>query len=184
MEPWDGPATLLFSDGRYGGGLLDRNGLRPARYLITKDDMIVVASEVGVIPFEPSQIKEKGRLKPGKMLMIDTEKGQVYYDAELKETLAKALPYKEWLSKNRISLDEISSGRSVKDDVEKLDSQLRIFDYSKEDIERIMIPMASEGKEPVSSMGNDTPLAVLSSQTTIVIFVFPSTVCTGNEPSD
>ena len=87
MEPWDGPATLLFSDGRYAGGLLDRNGLRPARYLITKDDMIVVASEVGVIPFEASRIKEKGRLKPGKMLMVDTEKGEVYYDAETTERL-------------------------------------------------------------------------------------------------
>ncbi|HNW49608.1 MAG TPA: glutamate synthase large subunit [Prolixibacteraceae bacterium] len=172
MEPWDGPATLIFSDGRYAGGLLDRNGLRPARYLITKDDMIVVASEVGVIPIEASRIKEKGRLKPGKMLMIDTEEGKVHYDAELKDTLAKALPYKEWLSKNRISLNDISSGRNIKFDIDNLDKQLRIFNYGKEDIERLIIPMAVEGKEPISSMGNDTPLAVLSSKPQLLFYYF------------
>ncbi|HNZ72722.1 MAG TPA: glutamate synthase central domain-containing protein, partial [Prolixibacteraceae bacterium] len=172
MEPWDGPATLLFSDGRYAGGLLDRNGLRPARYLITKDDMIVVASEVGVIPFEASRIKEKGRLKPGKMLMVDTEKGEVYYDAELKETLAKAHPYSEWLSKNRISLEDISSGRNVKNNVENFEKQLKVFDYSKEDVEKLIIPMASEGKEPISSMGNDTPLAVLSNKPQLLFTYF------------
>jgi glutamate synthase (NADPH/NADH) large chain len=142
MEPWDGPATLLFSDGRYAGGLLDRNGLRPARYLITKDNMIVVASEVGVIPFDPSVIKEKGRLKPGKMLMVDTEEGKVFYDAELKEALSREYPYKDWLSKNRISLDSISSGRNVKYGIENYKNHLRVFDYSREDIERLMIPMA------------------------------------------
>jgi glutamate synthase (NADPH/NADH) large chain len=172
MEPWDGPATLLFSDGRYAGGLLDRNGLRPARYLITKDDMIVVASEVGVIPIDPAQVKEKGRLKPGKMLMIDTEKGEVYYDAELKETLAAAHPYREWLNKNRISLDGISSGRTVKYNVEGLEKQLAVFGYSKEDLEKLMIPMADEGKEPISSMGNDTPLAVLSNQPQLLFTYF------------
>lgn len=172
MEPWDGPATLLFSDGRYAGGLLDRNGLRPARYLITKDNMIVVASEVGVIPFDPSVIKEKGRLKPGKMLMVDTEEGKVFYDAELKETLSREYPYKDWLSKNRISLDSISSGRNVKYGIDNFQNHLKIFDYSREDIERLMIPMASEGKEPVSSMGNDAPLAVLSNKPQLLFTYF------------
>ncbi len=172
MEPWDGPATLLFSDGRYAGGLLDRNGLRPARYLITHDDTILVSSEVGVIPFDPAQIKEKGRLKPGKMLMIDTEQGVVYYDSALKETLAKEYPYGEWLKRNRICLNEISSGRNVKNDLNNLTRQLRIFNYGKEDIERLMIPMASDGKEPVSSMGNDTPLAVLSGKPQLLFSYF------------
>lgn len=164
MEPWDGPATILFSDGRYAGGMLDRNGLRPARYLITNNNMMVIASETGVLPIDASEIKERGRLKPGKMLMIDTEEGTIRYDAELKEELAKAYPYREWLSKNRISLDEISSGRSVKYEVDKYEQYLKTFGYYKEDIEKIIIPMAKEGKEPTASMGNDTPLAVLSNK--------------------
>ncbi|MDR3057411.1 MAG: glutamate synthase large subunit [Prevotella sp.] len=164
MEPWDGPATLLFSDGRYAGGLLDRNGLRPARYLMTHNDVMVVASEMGVLPFEPSEIKEKGRLRPGKMLMVDTETGTIQYDAELKENLAKAYPYREWLSKNRISLDDISSGRTPKYSVDDYSKLLKVFGYYKEDIEKLIIPMAAEGKEPTASMGNDTPVAILSNK--------------------
>ncbi|MDR0613746.1 MAG: glutamate synthase large subunit [Dysgonamonadaceae bacterium] len=162
MEPWDGPATLLFTDGRYAGGMLDRNGLRPARYLITHGDTMVIASEVGVLPFEAAEIKEKGRLQPGKMLMIDTKEGKVYYDAELKAELAAAHPYREWLSKNRISLSNISSGRKVRYDVDNQSAQLKAFGYTQEDIEKLIVPMAVEGKEPIGSMGNDTPLAVLS----------------------
>ncbi|MDR0834047.1 MAG: glutamate synthase large subunit [Candidatus Symbiothrix sp.] len=164
MEPWDGPATLLFTDGRYAGGMLDRNGLRPARYLITNSNMLVMASEVGVLPFEAVEIKRKGRLQPGKMLMIDTKEGKVYRNDELKEILANEYPYKDWLEKNRISLNEISSGRTVKYSVENLPQQLQAFGYSKEDIEKIIVPMATEGKEPIGSMGNDTPLAVMSNQ--------------------
>ena len=162
MEPWDGPAALLFSDGRYAGGMLDRNGLRPARYLITNNDMMVVASEVGVMDFEPSEIKEKGRLQPGKILLIDTEKGEIYYDGELKKQLAEAKPYRTWLAGNRIELDELKSGRKVSHSVENYDSMLRIFGYSKEDVERLIVPMCTTGAEPINSMGNDTPLAVLS----------------------
>ena len=162
MEPWDGPAALLFSDGRYAGGMLDRNGLRPARYLITKDDMMVVASEVGVMDFEPGDIKEKGRLQPGKILLVDTEKGEIYYDKELKRQLAEAKPYRSWLACNRIELNELKSGRKVPHSVEHYDSMLRTFGFSKEDIEKIIMPMASNGAEPISAMGNDTPLAVLS----------------------
>jgi len=162
MEPWDGPATLLFSDGRYAGGLLDRNGLRPARYLITKDDMMIVASETGVQSFPADQIREKGRLKPGKMLMVDTKTHQVFYDAELKKEIATAHPYREWLEKNRLKLEKLSSGREVKNNLPNLKANMQAFGYTKEDIERLMIPMALEGKEPISSMGNDTPIAVLS----------------------
>lgn len=162
MEPWDGPAALLFSDGRYAGGMLDRNGLRPARYLITQGGMMVVASEVGVMDFEPGDIKEKGRLQPGKILLIDTEKGEIYYDGELKKQLAEAKPYRTWLAGNRIELDELKSGRKVSHSVENYDSMLRIFGYSKEDVERLIVPMCTTGAEPINSMGNDTPLAVLS----------------------
>lgn len=162
MEPWDGPATILFSDGRYAGGLLDRNGLRPARYLITHNDIMVVASETGVLPFEPSEIKERGRLKPGKMLMVDTETGSIQYDTELKESLAKAYPYREWLNINRISLDNISSGRNINYTVNNYTQLLHAFGYYKEDIEKLITPMARDGKEPVGSMGNDAPLVALS----------------------
>ena len=162
MEPWDGPAALLFSDGRYAGGMLDRNGLRPARYLITQGGMMVVASEVGVMDFEPGDIKDKGRLQPGTILLIDTEKGEIYYDGELKKQLAEAKPYRTWLAGNRIELDELKSGRKVSHSVENYDSMLRIFGYSKEDVERLIVPMCTTGAEPINSMGNDTPLAVLS----------------------
>lgn len=162
MEPWDGPAALLFSDGRYAGGMLDRNGLRPARYLITHNDIMVVASEVGVMDFEPGNIKEKGRLQPGKILLIDTEKGEIYYDGEQKKQLAEAKPYRTWLASNRIELNELKSGRKVPHNVDNYNSMLRTFGFSKEDVEKIILPMASNGAEPVSAMGNDTPLAVLS----------------------
>jgi glutamate synthase (NADPH/NADH) large chain len=142
--------------------MLDRNGLRPARYLITKNDMMVVASEVGVMDFEPGDIKEKGRLQPGKILLVDTEKGEIFYDGELKKQLAEAKPYRIWLSTNRIELDELKSGRKMPHHVENYDRMLRTFGYSKEDIEKLIIPMASTGAEPIHSMGNDTPLAVLS----------------------
>lgn len=162
MEPWDGPAALLFSDGRYAGGMLDRNGLRPARYLITKGGMMVVASEVGVMDFEPGDIQEKGRLQPGKILLVDTEKGEIYYDGELKKQLAEAKPYRTWLANNRIELDELKSGRKVSHSVENYDGMLRLFGYTKEDVERLIVPMCTTGAEPIHSMGNDTPLAVLS----------------------
>ena len=162
MEPWDGPATLLFSDGRYAGGMLDRNGLRPARFLITHDDMMIVASETGTVEIEAERIKSKGRLQPGKMLMVDTERGEVYFDHELKEGLAKAFPYNEWLATHRIILDDILSGRTVKSEVPNHKILLKAFGYSKEDLEKLIIPMASDGYEPTASMGNDSTLAAFS----------------------
>ena len=172
MEPWDGPAALLFSDGRYAGGMLDRNGLRPARYLITHDGTMVVASEAGVISFEAENIKEKGRLQPGKILMIDTEEGRIYYDGELKEQLATAKPYRQWLSANRIELDTLKSGRKVANTVENYDRRLRAFGFTREDVERLIIPMCSNGAEPTASMGNDTPLAVLSDKPQLLFNYF------------
>ncbi len=172
MEPWDGPAALLFSDGRFAGGMLDRNGLRPARYLITKNDMMLVASEVGVMDFEANEIKEKGRLQPGKILMVDTEKGEIYYDGELKRQLAEAKPYKTWLANNRVELDELKSGRKVPHTVDNYDRMLRTFGYSREDVEKIIMPMCTAGAEPIGSMGNDTPLAVLSDRPQLLFNYF------------
>ena len=162
MEPWDGPAALLFSDGRYAGGMLDRNGLRPSRYTITKQGMMVVASEVGVMDFEPGDVVSKGRLQPGKILLIDTQEGKIYYDGEIKEQLAKAHPYREWLSENRVQLEKLKSGRKVDNSVSDLEQKLVIFGFGQEDIDKTIIPMATAGQEPVAAMGNDTPLAVIS----------------------
>lgn len=164
MEPWDGPAALLFSDGRYAGGMLDRNGLRPARYLVTKKGWVLVASEVGVLDIQPEEIQEKGRLQPGKILLIDTETGKICRDQELKQQLADAHPYRKWIQDNCIELDELKSGRKVTSRVDDFDCKLRVFGYSREDIDRIMVPMCTGGAEPVGSMGNDTPLAVLSTR--------------------
>lgn len=164
MEPWDGPAALLFSDGRYAGGMLDRNGLRPARYLVTKKGWVLVASEVGVLDILPEEIQEKGRLQPGKILLIDTETGKICRDQELKQQLANAHPYRKWIQDNCIELDELKSGRKVTSRVDDFNCKLRVFGYSREDIDRIMVPMCTAGAEPVGSMGNDTPLAVLSTR--------------------
>ena len=172
MEPWDGPAALLFSDGRYAGGMLDRNGLRPARYTITKNDMMVVASEVGVMDFDPQEIAEKGRLQPGKILLIDTQEGKIYYDGEIKERLAAAHPYRQWLSTNRIQLEKIHSGRKVDNRVGQLIRKETEFGFGQEDIENTIIPMCTNGQEPTASMGNDTPLAVLSDRPQIFFNYF------------
>ena len=172
MEPWDGPAALLFSDGRYAGGMLDRNGLRPARYLITKQDHIVVASEAGVLGFEAGEIKEKGRLQPGKILLVDTQEGRIYHDDELKAELAAAKPYRQWLAANRIELDALKSGRKADNTVADFDAKLRMFGFTREDIERTIMPMCTQGSEPVASMGNDTPLAVLSERPQLLFNYF------------
>ncbi len=162
MEPWDGPAALLFSDGRFAGGMLDRNGLRPARYTITKNDTMVVASEVGVMDFDPTEIAEKGRLQPGKILLIDTQEGKIYYDGEIKERLAAEHPYRQWLSTNRIQLEKLKSGRKVSNSVDDLVRHEMVFGFGEEDIENTIVPMCVNGQEPTAAMGNDTPLAVLS----------------------
>ena len=172
MEPWDGPAALLFSDGRYAGGMLDRNGLRPSRYTITKSGMIVVASEVGVMDFEPGDVVSKGRLQPGKILLIDTLEGKIYYDGEIKEKLAKAHPYREWLNENRVQLEKLKSGRKVDNSVSDFDKKLITFGFGQEDIDKTIIPMATAGQEPVAAMGNDTPLAVISDRPQVLFNYF------------
>lgn len=172
MEPWDGPAALLFSDGRFAGGMLDRNGLRPARYTITKNDTMVVASEVGVMDFEPSEIAEKGRLEPGKILLIDTQEGKIYYDGDIKERLAKEHPYRQWLNTNRIQLEKLKSGRKVVNSVDDLVRKEVLFGYGEEDVDGTIVPMAINGVEPTAAMGNDTPLAVLSDKPQIFFNYF------------
>ncbi len=172
MEPWDGPAALLFSDGRYAGGMLDRNGLRPSRYTITKQGIMVVASEVGVMDFEPGDVVSKGRLQPGKILLIDTQEGKIWYDGEIKEQLAKAHPYREWLNENRVQLEKLKSGRKVENSVDNFEQKLVTFGYGQEDIDKTIVPMATTGQEPVAAMGNDTPLAVVSDRPQILFNYF------------
>ena len=162
MEPWDGPASLLFSDGRYAGGMLDRNGLRPSRFFITNDDVMVVASETGVLDIPAGEIKKKGRLRPGKIMLIDTKTGKILEDAQIKRELAEAHPYKSWLDANCVELRTLSSGRKVSNDIANYERTIRAFGYTKEDIEKILLPMSNNSQEPVGSMGNDTPLAALS----------------------
>ncbi len=163
MEPWDGPASLLFFDGRYVGGTLDRNGLRPSRYLITKSGLIVMGSETGVQSFEPQEVQEKGRLRPGKLLLADTKLGVIISDEEIKSQLAKTNPYGNWLRDHRLELENIEVKERMPSSMgDQYSTWAKIFGYTKEDLEHIIKPMAMEGKEPTGSMGNDTPLAVLS----------------------
>ena len=163
MEPWDGPASLIFSDGRYIGGMLDRNGLRPSRYVITNNDLIILGSEAGVQSFAPEEIKSKGRLKAGKILLVDTETGTIHFDQELKAKLANEYPYEKWIQQNMVNLEDIETGHSAPSDMgNEYNKYVTSFNYSMEDIERIIKEMAVTGKEPLGSMGNDAPVAVLS----------------------
>ncbi len=165
MEPWDGPASVVFSDGRYIGGTLDRNGLRPSRFVITKDDVIVMGSEVGVQVFPPEMIREKGRLRPGKILLVDTKMGIIVPDEEVKHQLSSQNPYQQWLKDNRIDLDDIKIKSRVRSQLDELyDTYITAFGYTKEDVQMILKPMAAEGQELTHSMGNDAPLAVFSDQ--------------------
>ena len=172
MEPWDGPAALLFSDGRFAGGMLDRNGLRPARYTITKNDMMVVASEVGVMDFDPQDIAEKGRMPHGKTQLNHTHKDKIYHDRKIKEQLATQHPYRQWLNTNRIQLEKIHSGRKVSNSVDNLLQKEMEFGFGEEDVDGTIVPMSVNGQEPTASMGNDTPLAVLSDKPQIFFNYF------------
>lgn len=164
MEPWDGPAAMAFSDGQIVGAVLDRNGLRPARYYVTKDDLLILASEVGVIQVPPERILEKGRLKPGRMLLIDTKAGKIINDDELKNSLATEHPYREWLDRNLVSLSQLPEAPLPTAESETLTVREKIFGYTYEDLRQILTPMARDGVEPVGAMGTDIPLAVLSDQ--------------------
>ncbi len=162
MEPWDGPASMVFSDGRYIGGTLDRNGLRPSRYVITKSNLIVMGSEVGVQTFPAEDIKEKGRLRPGKILLVDTELGIIIPDHEVKDQLSKRNPYQMWLNENRLMMDDIKVRNRVPSSIDNFDTYSKVFGYSKEDMYELIKPMSETGAEPTNSMGNDTPPAVFS----------------------
>jgi glutamate synthase (NADPH/NADH) large chain len=163
MEPWDGPAAITFTDGRVIGATLDRNGLRPARYVVTHDDMVVLSSEAGVLPVDPENVKIKGRLQPGKMFLIDLEQGRIVSDDELKEQLANRQPYGEWLKEYQITLDKLPEPSRVHgSDHATIISRQRAFGYTDEDVRMLMTPMAANGEEPLGSMGVDTPLACLS----------------------
>jgi glutamate synthase (NADPH/NADH) large chain len=164
MEPWDGPAAMAFTDGRHIGGTLDRNGLRPARYIVTDDDLVVMASESGVLPIPESKIIQKWRLQPGKMFLIDLDAGRIIDDKELKDTYANAKPYKQWIDSVRIKLGDLKGEQEeAKSTIPLLDRQ-QVFGYTQEDLKFLMSPMAVQAEEATGSMGNDSPLAVMSNK--------------------
>jgi glutamate synthase (NADPH) large chain len=165
MEPWDGPASIAFTDGRQIGATLDRNGLRPSRYIVTDDDLVIMGSECGCLPIPEERIVKKWRLQPGKMFLVDLEKGRIVDDKELKETLANGKPYAEWIERIRVRLDEVDTEKTppLKSEVRLLDRQ-QAFAYTQEDLKFILQPMSAAGEEPIGSMGNDSPLAVLSNK--------------------
>ncbi|MSR32275.1 MAG: glutamate synthase large subunit [Gemmataceae bacterium] len=174
MEPWDGPASLCFSDGTLVGGMLDRNGLRPSRYVIYSDGTVVLASESGVLPIPIDRIVEKGRLQPGRIFLVDTAAGKIIPDHAVKDTLAKQAPYLEWLEQNHLTIDslpEAPTDDQVRDFTPLIQRQ-QAFGFTQEDINRILLPMAKDGKEPVSSMGTDIPLAVLSNRSQLLFHYF------------
>ena len=164
MEPWDGPAAMAFTDGRQIGGTLDRNGLRPARYIITDDDLVVMASESGVLPIPESKIIKKWRLQPGKMFLIDLEAGRIIDDKEIKDTYANAKPYKQWIQSVRIKLNELKGEQSALTETASLLDRQQAFGYTQEDLKFLMAPMATGAEEAIGSMGNDASLAVMSNK--------------------
>jgi glutamate synthase (NADPH/NADH) large chain len=166
MEPWDGPASISFTDGKIIGATLDRNGLRPSRYCVTNDGRVIMASETGVLPIDPSTIIEKGRLQPGKMFVVDMEQGKIISDEELKKEICSQKPYSDWLNKYKIRLEELPEPRIMFTHLEhdQVFKYQKTFGYSKEDLDTIIAPMALDGKEPLGSMGTDVPLAVLSDE--------------------
>ncbi|RZM03816.1 MAG: glutamate synthase subunit alpha, partial [Pedobacter sp.] len=164
MEPWDGPAAVSFTDGNLIGATLDRNGLRPQRYAITEDDIVIMASEAGALALDQSKIIEKGRLTPGKMFVVDMEQGRIISDTEIKQQVCGSKPYGEWINKYQIKLEELPEPRVVFSGLseESIFRYQQVFGYSREDIDLVLKPMAVEGKEAIGSMGTDIPLAVLS----------------------
>jgi len=173
MEPWDGPAAMVFTDGRLIGGTLDRNGLRPCRYLVTTDGLTVIASEAGVVEFPPEKIRKKGRLRPGHMFLVDTVEGREVSDNEMKGKIVRQKPYRRWLDENRIELRGLfDAPKLVQTDPRTIAQRMRAFGYTREELKMILTPMAVNGQEPVGSMGNDTPLAVLSERPKLLFNYF------------
>ncbi|MBN1392555.1 MAG: glutamate synthase large subunit [Sedimentisphaerales bacterium] len=173
MEPWDGPAAMVFTDGRIVGGTLDRNGLRPCRYLVTTDGLVIMASEAGVVQFPPEKISKKGRLQPGNMFLVDTVEGRIISDSEIKSKIARQKPYRRWLEGNRIELRGLFDAPKLAPTApETLTQRMRLFGYTREELKMILLPMALNAQEPVGSMGNDTPLAVLSDKPKLLFNYF------------
>jgi glutamate synthase domain-containing protein 2/glutamate synthase domain-containing protein 1/glutamate synthase domain-containing protein 3 len=172
MEPWDGPASLTFTDGTIIGATLDRNGLRPSRYTVTKDGFVIMASETGVLPVEPENVASKGRLQPGRMFLVDTAQGRLIPDEEIKQGLAARKPYRQWLTEQQIRMSDIGTAEKTPYDFDTLLTRQQAFGYTLEDVRIIMTPMGTNGEEPLGSMGNDTPLAVLSNQPQLLYSYF------------
>jgi glutamate synthase (ferredoxin) len=163
MEPWDGPASVPFTDGNYIGALLDRNGLRPSRYTVTKDGFVIMSSEIGVVDVKPENVKSHGRLEPGKMFLVDMNAGRIIEDEEIKNKIVSQKPYKEWVEEHTLPLSEVPyTNNTCPIEATKYNTRLRVFGYTLEDISTVINPMATQSKEALGSMGIDTPLAVLS----------------------
>ena len=183
MEPWDGPASIGFTDGIRIGAVLDRNGLRPSRYYVTTDDTVILASEVGVLDIAPERIVKKERLHPGRMLLIDTESQRIIEDEEIKHKASIAYPYADWLKKNMVDMSELLAPADYGGQTEQpLNLLQKAFGYSYEDLRLILAPMVTSGVDPVGAMGNDTPLAVLSKKTDAAVRILQAAVRAGDEP--
>jgi len=173
MEPWDGPAAMVFTDGRVIGGTLDRNGLRPCRYLVTTDGLAIIASEAGVVEFPPEKIRKKGRLRPGHMFLVDTREGREISDNEIKSRVARKRPYRRWLEENRIELRGLfDTPKLVPSDSQTISQRMRAFGYTREELKMVLTPMGVNGQEAIGSMGNDAPLAVLSDRPRLLFDYF------------
>jgi glutamate synthase (NADPH/NADH) large chain len=183
MEPWDGPASVAFTDGKFIGAVLDRNGLRPSRYYVTKDDFVIMASEVGVLPIAPENVARKGRLQPGRMFLVDFEQGRIVDDSELKASLAKEHPYEEWLAAQRVTLDDLATPEDVPGfDAKTLLTRQQCLGYTNEDLQKLLAPMANTGIEALGSMGNDAALACLSDQPRLLYDYFQQTFAQVTNP--
>ena len=173
MEPWDGPASIPFTDGKYIGALLDRNGLRPSRYTVTKDGYVVMSSETGVVEIQPENIESHGRLEPGKMFLVDMTEGRIIEDEEIKNSIVSKHPYRKWVNDNVLPLKEVPyTGNKTPNEKLDFETRLRIFGYTQEDLKTLILPMCTSGKEAIGSMGTDTPLAVLSTKPQLLFNYF------------
>lgn len=188
MEAWDGPAALVFTNGVQIGAMLDRNGLRPARYIETEDDTVVLASEVGVLPIPEGRVRRKWRIEPGKMLFIDTVQGRIISDEEIKNQVALDKPYREWVERLNLRLADLSADEESTAQAPMADDRLaelqRVFGMTQEDVDVVLMPMATKGMEPTGSMGNDAALPVLFSKNAVVFCLLQTALCAGHQSAD
>jgi glutamate synthase (ferredoxin) len=172
MEPWDGPASIAFTDGTMIGAVLDRNGLRPSRYYVTKDDLVIFASEAGVLDIAPEMIESKGRLQPGRMFLVNMEEGRIFADEEIKHQVASEHPYREWINQHMVDIANLKDGDETKTEAIPLTQRQMAFGYSFEDLRLLLTPMARDGVEAIGAMGTDTPLAILSNRSKLLYDYF------------